>query len=253
MGAEGSRGAARCQRQVPASLRAMARVSELWRYPVKSLGGERLPALDLEPRGVVGDRLWALVDSDGKLASGKTTRRFRKVPGLLMHGAQLENGKPVVDLADGRRVAVDDPRAGALAEELAGPGWAFGEERDMPHHDAAPVHLVTSRTLAQLASLIDEPFPSQRVRPNVVIEAEGEPGFAEDSWIGRNIKLGEVELRVIDRTERCVMVNHARPGIRHRPDILKTIGRANEACAGVYAEVVAPGRIELGATVQVSS
>ncbi len=225
-------------------------VSELWRYPVKSFGGERLPALELERRGFVGDRRWALVDTEGKLASGKPTTRFRKVRGLLMHRAQLDNGKPVIELADGRSIAVDDPAAGAVAEELAGPGWVFGEEREVSHFDSAPVHLVTSRTLAQLRSLLGGEFPSQRLRPNVVIESDGDAGFAEDAWIGRNVRIGEIELRVVDRTERCVMVNHARPGIEHRNHILKTIGRANEACAGVYAEVVVPGGIELGAPVE---
>ncbi|HKN95001.1 MAG TPA: MOSC N-terminal beta barrel domain-containing protein [Thermoleophilaceae bacterium] len=225
-------------------------VSELWRYPVKSFGGERLDSLEIDRRGIVGDRRWALVDPEGKLASGKPTRRFRKVRGLLMHRAQLENGKPLIELADGRSMAVDDPAAGAVAEELAGPGWVFGEEREVPHYDAAPVHLVTSRTLEQLESLVGGEFPSQRLRPNVVIEWDGAPGFAEDGWTGRNIRIGEVELRVVERTERCVMVNHARPGIEHRSDVLKTIGRANEACAGVYAEVVATGRIELGASVE---
>jgi uncharacterized protein len=224
-------------------------VRELWRYPVKSLGGERLQAVEVESRGVVGDRLWALVDTDGKLASGKTTRRFRKLPGLLMHRATYGGDGPVVELSDGRRVAPD----AAVAEELAGPGWTFRPEADVSHFDAAPIHLVTTRTLARLESLVGEPFPTQRVRPNMVIEMPGEPGFVEDEWVGQILEIGEVVVRVVDRTERCVMVNHARPGIERRDHILKTIGRANEACAGVYAEVVAGGRIELGAAVRLGN
>jgi uncharacterized protein YcbX len=225
-----------------------ATVDELWRYPVKSLGGERMAALELERRGAVGDRLWALADPDGKLASGKTTRRFRKVPGLLMHAATSDRGTPLLELSGGRRLPLDD----AVAEELAGPGWTFRREAEVSHFDAAPIHLVTTRTLAQLESLVGEPFPAERMRPNIVIEIPGEPGFPEDEWIGRSLRIGDVELRIVDRCERCVMVNHARPGLAHRPGILKAIGRANEACAGVYADVVAPGRIELGAAVELS-
>ncbi|MCW3009829.1 MAG: hypothetical protein JWO90_233, partial [Solirubrobacterales bacterium] len=35
------------------------RIAELWRHPVKSMGGERLDAVDLDARGVHADRLWA--------------------------------------------------------------------------------------------------------------------------------------------------------------------------------------------------
>lgn len=224
-------------------------LNELWRYPIKSFGGERLDELELEPRGVVGDRLWALVDENGKLASGKTTRRFRKVSGLLMHSAAYEQDTPVIELSDGRAVGPDD----VVAEELVGPGWTFRQEAEVPHHDAAPIHLVTTRTLARLESLVGEPFPTERVRPNMVIEMPGEAGFVEDEWVGQILEMGEVVVRVVDRTERCVMVNHARPGIERRDHILKTIGRANQACAGVYAKVVAGGRIELGAVVRLGN
>lgn len=62
---------------------AIGRVAGLWRYPVKSLDGEQLEQVAIDRRGVERDRLWALVDGEGKIASGKPTRRFRKVPGLL--------------------------------------------------------------------------------------------------------------------------------------------------------------------------
>jgi uncharacterized protein len=54
----------------------------LWRYPVKSLLGERLQAIEVEARGLQGDRRFAVTDRHGKIGSGKTTRRFRLLPGL---------------------------------------------------------------------------------------------------------------------------------------------------------------------------
>lgn len=102
--------------------REVGRVVGLWRYPVKSLCGERLERLAFDERGVVGDRVWGLVDEHGKIASGKTTRRFRRVPGLLRHGARLgADGAPTLELADGRVLPPDD----AVARELAGPRWRF--------------------------------------------------------------------------------------------------------------------------------
>jgi len=70
--------------------------------------------------------------------------------------------------------------------------------------------------------------------------------FPEEDWIGQALRLGDVELRVTSRTQRCVMVNHPRPSLRSRRDVLKTIGRVNDACAGVYADVITPGFARVG-------
>lgn len=232
---------------VGVSVSCVGLVRELWRYPVKSFGGERLAALDVDQRGVVGDRLWALVDQEGKIASGKDTRRFRKVPGLLQHSAALDGHRPLLRLADGRQISDDAAAIDAVAE-VAGPGWRLRVERQTSHLDDGPVHLVTTATLARLGEVLGAPVQAQRLRPNLVIETPG-LGFAEDTWVGRTLKIGDVELVVQARTERCAMVSHAQRRMERRPDVLKAIGRSNEACAGVYAEVAIAGRIALGSAI----
>ena len=57
-------------------------VAEVWRYPVKSLRGERLDGAACSARGIDQDRRWAVLGADGRIGSGKTTRRFRRMPGL---------------------------------------------------------------------------------------------------------------------------------------------------------------------------
>lgn len=214
----------------------------LWRYPVKSLRGEALDLVELDARGVVGDRVWALRDADGKLASGKTTRRFRKVMGLMQHSARYEGEEPVVTLADSGELPASDD----VARRMAGDGWRMAREADVPHHDAAPLHLVTSATLATLAQAAGHPVEVDRLRPNILVDAGAAEGFAEDAWLGRELLIGDARLRVLDRTERCVMPTHAQAGLEPRRRLLKTIGRSNEACAGVYLEVLEPGPIRLG-------
>ena len=218
-------------------------MAEIWRYPVKSLAGERLRAVHVDARGVEGDRRWALVDRQGGIASGKTTRRFRKVPGLLCHRSRLERGLPVIELADGREARADDPLAEQLISAIAPPGWALREEISTPHFDAGAVHLVTTKTLATVSNAFGESVSVRRLRPNLLLAVEGSETFPEDGWLGRTLVVGSVQLRIVGRTERCVMVGHAQAGLDSRPTLLKTIGRLNNVHAGVYGEVVTPGDV----------
>lgn len=192
-------------------------VQALWHYPVKSLRGRRADALRLDARGVAGDRLWALVGGDGRIASGKHSRRFRRVRGLMRHAARYDGDVPVLLLADGREIRADAPEAAAAVAELAGPGWRLARENGTPHHDAA----------------------------GVLLDLDGS-AFAEDAWTGATLALGEVRLRLVSRTERCVMTTHAQPGLPYRPQVLKAAGRRNDACAGIYAEVLVPGTVRIG-------
>lgn len=215
-------------------------VAGLWRYPVKSLRGQRADALALDARGVIGDRLWALVDADGMQASGKPSRRFRRVRGLMHHAARYDGDVPVLELADGREVRGDGPEVADAVAELAGPGWRLAREHGTPHHDAAGVHVVTTATLRALEAVAGGPVEVERLRPNVLLDLDGE-AFAEDGWVGATLRLGEARLRLVERTERCVMTTHAQTGLPHRPAVLTALGRHNDACAGIYAEVLTPG------------
>jgi uncharacterized protein len=221
-------------------------VAGLWRYPVKSLAGEPMRALRVDQRGVELDRVWGLVDREGGIASGKTTRRFRKVPGLLRHSSHLDGQPvPVITLADGRCARVDSPEAGQLVREIAGPGWSLQREDSVSHFDEGAVHLITTTTVATLSDAAREPISVERLRPNVLLETDA-TGFPEDEWVGQTLRLGEVGLQIVGRAVRCVMVNHAQPTLRPRRDVLKTIGALNGSYAGVYANVLAPGTIRTG-------
>ena len=62
-------------------------VAAIRRYPVKSMGGESLEHVELDARGLVGDRRYAVVDGDGKLSSGKDSRRFRRRDQVFSYAA----------------------------------------------------------------------------------------------------------------------------------------------------------------------
>ncbi|NYJ04338.1 MOSC domain-containing protein [Petropleomorpha daqingensis] len=222
------------------------RVAALARYPVKSMRGEPCEALDLEPRGVVGDRSWAAYCPDGGIGSGKTTRRFRRVDGLLDHRAVLRGAVPEIEFADGRWLRADDPAAAARLSDALGRPLALRPESDVRHHDESPVHVVTTAGLRALAALLGEPLDPERFRANVVLEVPG-TGFVEDAWIGRELLLGgDVVLRVDGGMPRCRMVDLAQADLPRDGRILKTLGTRPGVTFGLTASVLRGGTVHRG-------
>ena len=149
-------------------------VLRLWRYPVKSMLGERLDALDVDARGVVGDRLFALRDAAGKFGSGKSTRRFRRIDGLFGFRSLYDGDVPVIVFPDGRPRRGDDPDVHAALSAAVGQPVTLAREAAISHLDAGPVHLLTTASLAWLAAVLpDAALDERRFRPNLLITAPG--------------------------------------------------------------------------------
>ena len=222
-------------------------VAALWRYPVKSMLGERCQSLALTGRGVEGDRLHAIRDADGKLGSGKSTRRFRRIDGLFTFHAVYDGDVPVIAFPDGRRLRGDDGSVhGALSAALGQP-VTLAREAAISHMDAGPVHLLTTASLAWLRGLLPAArLDERRFRPNVLVDVPGASSI-EREWLGRTVAVGaEVRLAVRDMTERCAMVSLAQSELPGDPAILRTLAQDAGLDFGVYADVVAPGRISVG-------
>lgn len=209
--------------------------------------GECCESFDLHARGVDGDRIYAVRDIDGKFGSGKNTRRFRKIEGLFKFQATYEGERVTVHFPDGRKVLTSDSNIHAtLSNELEQP-VTLAAEADVSHLDAAPVHVLTTGTLAWLANALPESFiDARRFRPNLLIETPDGAPF-EQTWVDRLIRIGnEVKLRIVERTERCGMVVMAQRELPADPEILRHITEFADLQFGVYAEVVAPGCVRRG-------
>ena len=222
-------------------------IARLWRYPVKSVGGEQCERLELNARGVEGDRRYAVLNREGKLGSGKTTRRFRQIDGLLELRAAYQGDVPELTFGDGMRMLASDPQIHAALSNALKVPVTLAREQDVSHLDAGPVHLITTAALAWLrAALPDALIDERRFRPNLVIDAPGGTQVELD-WIGRTLAIGhQVRLRVTDRTERCRMVTLQQQKLPYDTRVLGSIIRDADSGFGVYAEVVAPGTIARG-------
>jgi uncharacterized protein YcbX len=229
-------------------------VAELWRYPVKSLQGERLDSAELTADGVEGDRRYAIYDVG--TGFGLTGRRH---PELLFASARLrEDGTAEITLPDGS-IAVDDSELSAwLGRPVALVSVAAGEARhyenvaDFEHeetsawvpfvgaegafHDnaGARVSLVSTGTIGS--------WDRRRFRPNVLLEGEGEDGL-----VGSEVALGGARLEVGMKLERCVMTTRPQPGgIERDLAVLRTIARERDACLAIGALVTQPGTVRVG-------
>ncbi len=233
-------------------------VAGLHRYPVKSLGGERPTRVEVDRRGVVGDRLWALHDRDGKVGSGKSTRRFRRLPGLLELRAAYDGVVPVVAFPDGRSLRGDDDDVhGALSAQVGRP-VRLVVEGEVSHLDEGPVHLVTTASLRAAGN--GSPVDARRTRANLVIDTDalveellltGAPatdaaGFLEDGWVGRWLRVGTVELSLTAPMPRCVMLGLAQDGLPEDRGVLREVLRRHDGHLGLVADVLVPGSVAVG-------
>jgi len=220
-------------------------VASLYRYPVKSMVGERLEVADVVARGLRGDRLWAVRDEDGKLGSGKSSRRFRKMEGLLDLVASYDGDVPVVTFPDGRGLRGDDPTVDtALSAHVRRP-VTLGREGEVSHFDDGPVHLVTTASLRAVGEVLGERIDPRRFRPNLVVDTGELTALVEDGWVGHRLRIGDVVLEVEARMPRCVMVDLPQVGLG-ATRVLDAVGDLNDANLGVLAGVVSPGRVRVG-------
>ena len=216
-------------------------VVALWRYPVKSMLGEECTAVELETRGVAGDRLFALRDREGRLGSGKNSRRFRDIEGLFGFRARGV-GRVEVTFPDGRGMRAEDPAIHEALSAALGMPVRLAREDDVPHFDSDPIHLVTTGSLEWLRGRLPQSrIDARRFRPNIVVAGTGEL-----EWIGRTLRIGKAVLRVTSPTERCRMTTLEQADLPADPKVLRAIAQEARQQFGVYAEVIAPGRVAVG-------
>src|SRR5580693_4420171 len=167
-------------------------------------------------------------------------------------GAALDRAVPEAVLRDGV-----DAQVPAELMELGGggPPGTFV--------DFAPLHLLTTSTLDRIAELSPHGRADlERYRPNIVIRTAA-AGFTENNWLERILRVGDdLVLRVIARTPRCAVPTLAHGALPRDPDALRVLARHNrvepldsldpEPCAGVYAQVLRPGRIRTGDPVRLA-
>ena len=240
----------------------------------RGLAGDRVLALVHRETGKVASaknpRLWrdllrlaAASGPDVKIAFPDGTAMASTDPGIhaalsefLGHPVTLTATPPpdaTLDRADPDQVLRDGIEAPVLVEI----GHLGGAAPQGTFFDFAPLHLLTTSTLGRIAELSPRgAVELERYRPNIVIRTAA-PGFAENDWTGRDLRIGsELTIRIVCRTPRCAIptLEHGDlprdvaalrvPAAHNRVSPLDDWGP--QPCAGVYAQVLRPGRVEVG-------
>lgn len=256
----------------------LGQVSQIFRYPIKSMGGEELKSAQINQKGLVGDRTYALIDTEtNKIVSAKNPKKWTNIfkyfakyisePNNDSCEIQIEFPNQQISLSSdndineklskafGRSVKLTSsvPKVVQLEEY-------FADIEDIKQHgnvsdanmangtffDLGTIHLLTTATLKKFQELYcDGNFHISRFRPNIVIETNSNDiGFIENEWIGRKIAIGnEVILEIKEACPRCVMTTLEQRELPKDINILKTILKENSGNLGVYADVISSGTI----------
>jgi uncharacterized protein YcbX len=208
------------------------RVAELWRYPVKGLRGERLDRVEIGAEGIPGDRALRVLDERG-IVTGRRKQRMIGLPATL--------GPDREPLVEGHPWS--SAQATAAIREVAGPAAKLSRPMGGHEFDAHPILLLTDGSAAQLG------YDHRRFRPNVYLS--GASGPVEQEWIGRQVRVGSVLLRVVEPCERCVITTIDPDTIDVDLDVLKRARAELGGNMGVYCEVVEAGAVEVGDVVDI--
>jgi uncharacterized protein YcbX len=231
-----------------------------WRYPVKSMLGEPLELAEIGARGVLGDRVYALRDSEtSKIVSAKLPRRWGAL--LQCQATYHAESGVEIELPNGLRVLSGSVEADATLSTFVGravslvsaPPDGAEIERYWPNipgldlrdtvtsgefaagapgtlFDFAPVHLLTTASLRRLSAHYPAGWIlAARFRPNLVIEtADEKSGWIENDWVEQTLLIGDdVRLRVISPTPRCIVPTLPQPGVPHDIGVLRAIADYN--------------------------
>jgi uncharacterized protein YcbX len=218
----------------------MATVTEIWRYPVKSMAGERLESCAVTDVGLEGDRRWAFIDR----SPDRTGKWFniKQHAALMTYHARLVEGKLDLVAPDGKRIALDSELVRKFETDAERPI----QLRELPgaNFDEAHILIVNLASLEAFALEAGMPIDHRRFRANLYVK--GLEPEEELRWLGRVISAGTAELEVVDRCERCKVITMDPDTTEATPELLRVLVERHDERMGMYCRVVTPGRVAVG-------
>ena len=204
------------------------KLAEIWRYPVKSMAGEKLKTATVSPLGIDGDRIVHVENARGRFITS------RSHPRLLGHLATIDaNGQPLVD-----GLPWTDPEVSRYIVDIAGPGAQLVSDTSAERFDVLPLLVATDGAIKEFG------HDHRRLRPNLVIS--GVEGLAERTWEGKRLRIGNTVIGIDTLRGRCVMTTYDPDTLKQNPAILKEIVRKFGGTLALNCYVIQGGKINVG-------
>jgi len=208
-------------------------LSEIWRYPVKSLGGELLMQAEVGHDGIPGDRVVHVEDERGRVV----TARAR--PRLLIHRATVgPDGEPLVD----GRIWISREVANDIID-AAGAGTRLVRDESLERFDVLPLLVATDGAISSLG------YDRRRFRPNLLVG--GVDGLAEREWEGGLLRVGGAVIHIVSLRARCIMTTFDPDTAEQDREVLLRIHRELGGVLALDCEVLQPGRVKVGDRVEI--
>jgi uncharacterized protein YcbX len=201
------------------------KITEIWRYPVKTMAGETLQRVGMGPLGIEGDRVVHVEDARGRVVTSRSHPRFLGHKGSLgTHGAILVDGRPW-----------DSPEVAAAVVAIAGPGAKLVRYEGAERFDVLPLLVATDGAIAAFG------HDRRRLRPNIVIG--GVEGMTEREWPGACLRIGNVLIGVQDLRLRCIMTSYDPDTLVQDKEITRGIYRRFDGKLALNCFVIESGEI----------
>lgn len=228
-------------------------IEALFRYPVKSMGGELLEGAELGWHGLDGDRRLAFRRVEDR--GGFPWLTASKLPEMILFAPQRRGPAVDGDLPTHVRTP-EGENLTLFGDELASEvSRRHGSPVELMHlnrgiFDEASISVILSATVSEIAKLAGQRSDVRRFRPNILISSLRSVPFEEDKWVGGVLSFGEssdgAAIGITNFDERCSMVNFDPDSGHPTAEVLKTIVRERNNNAGVYATVTRRGHLAVG-------
>lgn len=206
-------------------------VKELWRYPVKSMQGERVAEAMLTPAGIAGDRKVLVTGANGRVITSRTHHRL-----LGLKGTLGEDGIPRIS-----GHSWNSPEALKMVRQIAGPGAELVFYDGLERFDILPLLVATDGAIAHMG------FDGRRLRPNIVIG--GVEGLEERQWPKRRLRIGDAVIEAAQLRGRCVMTTYDTDTLVQDRGVLQRIVNELDGTMALDCAPVAGAMIHVGDTV----
>jgi uncharacterized protein YcbX len=202
-------------------------VKEIWRYPIKSMAGERILQAEVGEHGIAGDRT-VLVHVGSRLVTSRTHHRL-----LGLKGTLDSNGVPLIS-----GHSWNSPEALELVKGAAGPDAELVHYGGKERFDVLPLLVATDGAINHMG------FDGRRLRPNIVIG--GVEGLMEREWPGRRLQIGGVLIRAAQLRGRCIMTTFDPDTLQQDRNILRSIINELDGTMALDCAVLQGGLIREG-------